>query len=658
MQYTNIIWRNGQPYSELFDDIYYSSDDKAHVSGDSEFDHVFFRGNGLPQRWQGRSDFVIAELGFGSGLNCMLTIQAWLKHCDESDEHRTLHYIAIEKYPLSADTLSQLLSTCAELKELNLAEISEPLLATYPPAVEATHCRRLFDNRVVIHFKFMDVDTALKGDQMNVDAWYLDGFAPAKNPDMWTQDVFLNIKRNSRHNASCSTYTCAGFVKRNLQNAGFEVTKVAGYGRKREMLVAHLPNTVEAVEVSLRYKEKPWFARPLPVVNPEKKISIIGAGIAGLSLAYAMVQRGYSVTIIDKSSAEHQQTSSNPAPIVYPRLSLDNDADSCFFIQAYCYARHVFQTLQKKTSQRFYFDDGLLQLMDVHRIKKIKEKFQFNDDFFCIAKEEKATLGVEEQKNAHYATAGVVLPTILLALLKNECGDKLKMIDATVDEVKHDDKQWRCFGSDGIINKTDILIVANGTRVNDLGLPLRFPIDSVRGQVLCLLENKASSVIQKTQNAAVHITPAINGKHYLGASYTKNNNSSEVNAGESMALLQSLETIYPRIFSEADICHTWLGFRAISKDRVPIAGAVPDAEFYQREYADIQHGSTVKKYLPATYLNGLYISAAHGSRGFTSSFLCAEIIAAQITGEPSPVNKKVLDYLSPSRFMVNDFKRR
>lgn len=652
LQYTNIIWRNEQPYSELFDDIYHSSDSNEPVSGESEFKHVFFNHNGLPERWQDSNDFVIAELGFGSGLNCMLTIREWLKHCAQCDEHKTLHYIAIEKHPLSPETIQQLTSNCPDL-----ISISEQLLAFYPPAIKANHCRRLFNNRVVVHFMFMDVLEALNHNQLNVDAWFLDGFSPAKNPDMWSQQVFLKIKQNSNKGSSCSTYTCAGFVKRHLKNAGFVVKKVAGYGRKREMLCAHLPNSTQTdVATSFKYKHKPWFSRPLPSTSGAKNLTIIGAGIAGLSLAYAMIQRGYRVTIIDAQTAKYAQASTIPAPIVYPRLSLDNDVDTEFFVQAYCYARYIFQLLQKKSAQRFYFDDGLFQLMDKQRITKIKEKFKFNDDFLSIMDNTIERAGTSA--NVYYATAGVVLPDILCDSIKSACAEHLTIINTTVSEVKHDGKRWQCLHEASLVNKSEILVIANSTGINNIGLPLHFPVESVRGQLVCLNENEDSYFIKKTQNASVHITPAINGKHYLGATYARNNSSLEIDDSENTSLLQSLDMIYPGVFTEADICHTWVGFRAVSKDRVPIVGAIPDALFFQQAYADLHHGSSKKNYLPASHLDGLFISAAHGSRGFTSCFLCAEIIATQITGEPSPVNKKILDHLNPSRFIVNDFKRR
>jgi tRNA 5-methylaminomethyl-2-thiouridine biosynthesis bifunctional protein len=657
MQYTNLIWRDGQPYSELFDDIYYSSDEAEAVSGESEFKHVFFKHNALPERWQGRNDFVIAELGFGSGLNCILTIREWLKYCAECNQEKTLHYVAIEKYPLSAETIVEIISRYPELKPL-----CDELVEDYPPAIATTHNRRLFDNRVVIHFKFMDVYHALAENKLNVDAWFLDGFSPAKNPAMWSQELFLSIAKNSAYGATCSTYTAAGLVKRNLQKAGFMVSKVSGYGKKRDMLVAELSveqlnNTASS---SLKYKDKPWFEPPLKKVPSKKNATIVGAGIAGLSLAYALVQRGWMVTIVDKQGDNEKQASANPAAIVYPRLSINNDVDTEFFTAAYCYALYVFKSLQKKSQQRFWFGDGLLQLMDKKRITQIIEKFQLNTDFISIAEglDNQSVAKKEQQVTVNYASAGVVLPAILSDVLQNECADKLNFINAEVTNINYDGKKWQCMTHSQLIKETEILIVANGMAINDLALWLKFPVEVIRGQVVGLSENQASHQIKKILNAHVHITPAINSKHYLGATYTRNNRDLEVSQKDNRALLESLNKFYPAIFTEDDICETWVGFRTMSKDRVPIVGAVADVSFFNKEYADIALGSTAKTYQPASYLNGLYISAAHGSRGFTSSFLSAEIVASLINNEPNPVNKRVIDYLSPSRFIVNNLKRK
>ena len=376
MQYTNLIWRDGQPYSEKFDDIYYSSSEGENISGESEFNHVFFKNNGLPERWKGKGDFVIAELGFGSGLNCILTIREWLKNIKDSNQSGCLHYIALEKYPLSPEAIVELISQYPELDDY-----CEELINNYPPAVEGTHSRHLFGDRVIIHYKFMDAYKALEDECFMVDCWYLDGFSPAKNTDMWSQKLFEKLAQNSHQGTTCSTYTAAGFVKRHLDNAGFTVTKVKGYGKKREMLTASFNARYKH---TYKYADKPWFVSPSAVNISSKKATVIGAGIAGLSVAYSLVRRGWSVTVIDRHADVAKETSGNPAVITYPRLSVNNDVDTEFYSDAYCYNLYVLETLQKKYRQQFWFDCGLLQRTDRKRISEIIRKFRFNEDYVSI----------------------------------------------------------------------------------------------------------------------------------------------------------------------------------------------------------------------------------------------------------------------------------
>jgi tRNA 5-methylaminomethyl-2-thiouridine biosynthesis bifunctional protein len=581
----------------------------------------------------------------------VLTIREWLNHCEASNSRKTLHYIAIEKYPLSPDTIIELMSRYPQLKRY-----SDELVEDYPPAVEATHRRSLFDNRVVIHYKFMDVLDALDDEGLDVDAWYLDGFSPGKNPAMWSQKLFSKLARNSRDGATCSTYTAAGLVKRNLQKAGFITDKVPGFGKKRDMLVARLPVAGEEVKEAspLSYDDKPWFQRPCPLdVTANKSATIIGAGIAGLSLAYSLVQRGWSVTVIDKHAGVAKGASSNPAPIIYPRLSANDDIDMRFYTSAYCHVLYVLKKLQRASGRQFWLAGGLLQLLDETRFNKILDRYKFNEDYISISD------GTPEGKvTIDYVSAGVVLPAILCEVLVEACADNLKIIEADIDGTRYHDERWYCFSGSDAIQDGDVLIVANGTEINQLGLKQKYPVEVVRGQVAVLNANEISSQIKKTLNADVHITPAIDGKHYLGATYSRDSGMTTASQEDNRALIESLNDIYPGMFTEDDCCAAWVGFRTISKDRVPIVGAVPDVAFFEAQYADIRHGSKTSVYDAAAYLKGLYISAAHGSRGFTSSFLSAEIIASLIDGSPMPVGKDILNYLSPSRFIVNDLKRR
>lgn len=654
MQYTNLIWRNGQPYSEMFDDIYYSSDESESISGESEFNHVFFKNNGLPERWGSASKFIIAELGFGSGLNCLLTIREWLRHLAECGQDKCLHYIALEKYPLSPDAIVELISRYPELKSY-----CDELIAVYPPAVKGSHSRHLFDNRVVIHYKFMDAYEALKNEHYNVDAWFLDGFSPAKNPDMWSTQLFEKLSQNSHRDTTCSTYTSAGFVKRNLQKSGFDVEKVPGFGKKREMLVARL---VKNSQDTYKFTDKPWFNAPDVPDTETRRATVIGAGIAGLSVAYSLIKRGWSVTVIDRHSGVAEEASANPAAIIYPRLSVNNDVDMEFYIAAYCYSLYILKSLQSKYRDKFWFDNGLQQLINEKRFSEIIDKFGFNDGFVS-----RADLTIQEDKLSScdkteifikYPSAGVVLPKILCDVLVRECSNQLSFLHAEIDDIKYLKGKWRCLSNDSLVDETDVLVIANGNNVNDCGLEPKMPVERIRGQVAELTNNDESLKIKTAINSGIYITPSIHGRHYLGATYSRDNRSVDIDGDDNKALLASLDRLYHGMFDKDAICNAWVGFRAMSKDRVAIVGAVPDRKFYDEEYADISHGRKHKTYSSADYLNGLYITAAHGSRGFTSSFLSAEVIAAQIVGEPVSVSKAVLDYLSPSRFIVNDLKRR
>ncbi len=653
MQYTNLIWRNGQPYSEMFDDIYYSSNENESISGESEFNHVFFKNNGLPERWDSADDFVVAELGFGSGLNCLLTIREWLKHLDKCEQDKCLHYIALEKYPLSPDAIEELISKYPDLKEY-----CDELVAVYPPAVRGSHSRHLFDNRVVIHYKFMDVFDALKDERYYVDAWYLDGFSPAKNPDMWSEKLFEKISQNSHSKTTCSTYTAAGFVKRNLQNNGFDVNKVSGHGRKREMLVATFGEERQSVH---KFVDKPWFKPPDLREVVKKEATVIGAGIAGLSVAYSLVKRGWTVTIIDRQDNVAMETSSNPAAIVYPRLSVNNDVDTEFYTEAYCYAIYVLKLLQEKHTDAFWFNNGLVQLFDEKKLSAIIDKYSFNKEFVSktnvLLKEDESSKSDALTVFASYQQAGVVLPDVLCDAIVQECGEKLNFVHSEIDDVQNLNDQWRCISGGTLVSEAEVLVIAGGNNINDYGLNMSFPVDSVRGQVAELYKNEESLNIKTAINSDVYLTPVLRGRHYLGASYSRNNYNLAMDPEENKELLESFDRVYEGVFNSQSISNTWVGFRAMSKDRVAIIGAVPNQKFFMEEYADINHGRKNKSYGQAQYLDGLYISAAHGSRGFTSSFLSAEIIAAQIAGEPVPVSKPVLDYLQPSRFIVNDLKR-
>ncbi len=214
----------GAPKSKEFDDVYFSADD-----GLAESEYVFLDGNRLPRKWQEEDRFVICETGFGTGLNFLA---AWKRFEETTKPHQTLDFISFEKYPLDVEEIALHLQPWREFFEGNLKK----LLQLYPPLFPGFHRIALTD-RVTLTLIFDDVNDAIPQVQAQVDAWFLDGFKPSTNPDMWTETVFENMARLSRKGARVSTFTAAGQVRRGLEAVGFDVEKVQGFGRKRDMTI-------------------------------------------------------------------------------------------------------------------------------------------------------------------------------------------------------------------------------------------------------------------------------------------------------------------------------------------------------------------------------------------------------------------------------------
>lgn len=301
--------RPGTPAALKFGDIYFSTD-----GGLDETRTVFLKGCGLPEVWQNKSRFVIAELGFGSGLNFLATWQMWEETArDAESETGFLHFVSIEKYPFDREQLARALEAWPELKPY-----AAQLIAQWPGRVRGFH--RLHFGRVTLTLIHDDIVEALDALSLKADAWFLDGFSPAKNPEMWSADIMARLVGLSKPGARLATFTVAGEVRRALSEAGFTVERKTGFGRKRHRLEARLVGTSA---ISSLYSDKE---------NP----IILGAGIAGISLAQAFLRRGVTPRIIEDKS--HIAASGNQAALVKPRLDLQDRPESRFFLSSYLYA--------------------------------------------------------------------------------------------------------------------------------------------------------------------------------------------------------------------------------------------------------------------------------------------------------------------------------
>lgn len=304
--------RPGTPAASDFGDIYFSTD-----GGLEETRVVFLKGCGLPSGWQETERFVIAELGFGSGLNFLASWQMW-EETRSSAAH--LHFISIEKFPLSKAQLGKALAAWPELSTK-----SQSLLEVWPDRVKGVH--RLDFGNVSLTLIHDDIQPALDSISFKANTWFLDGFSPSKNPEMWSADVMQKVADLSAPGARLATFTVAGDVRRALTEASFEVERKQGFGRKRHRLEARLAGVAERFS----YHQH---------IQP----TIIGAGIGGLSLARAFLRRGIRPKLIE--DPDHIPASGNAAALIKPRFDLQDRPESRFFLSSYLYALQFYQEFE------------------------------------------------------------------------------------------------------------------------------------------------------------------------------------------------------------------------------------------------------------------------------------------------------------------------
>ncbi|NOX81450.1 MAG: tRNA (5-methylaminomethyl-2-thiouridine)(34)-methyltransferase MnmD [Alphaproteobacteria bacterium] len=316
------------PRSVVFDDIYFSED------GHAETAHVFLAANNLPQRFETSRNFAIGELGFGTGLNFLAAWDLWRRA--KKPAAARLHFLSVEAFPFTREDLRK-----AHRAWPALGDLSQQLIAAYPPPHRGFH-QLTFDDGVTLTLYLGDAREGLAGAEAQIDAWFFDGFAPDRNPAMWSPEIFSEVARLSAPGATFGTFTVAGAVRRALTSAGFAPQKRPGFGRKRDMLAGSLKQPSDTTNIRAA-----WFnTRPAAPLNTTARIAIIGAGIAGASLAYALNALGLA-PVVYEAEAPASGASGNPAGLVMPRLDVDTTPTAHYFAHAYLHTIRLLNKLQQ-----------------------------------------------------------------------------------------------------------------------------------------------------------------------------------------------------------------------------------------------------------------------------------------------------------------------
>ncbi|HPE61938.1 MAG TPA: bifunctional tRNA (5-methylaminomethyl-2-thiouridine)(34)-methyltransferase MnmD/FAD-dependent 5-carboxymethylaminomethyl-2-thiouridine(34) oxidoreductase MnmC [Thiolinea sp.] len=652
---------NGIPFSTFYGDYYFSKN-----NGLEETRHVFLQGNRLPLRWAGQSCFSIAETGFGTGLNFLTSWHAWRA---DSGRCERLHYLSIEKHPLPGEQLATLLARWPEL-----APLTNRLVAQYPPVLAGFHRLSFEAGRLQLTLCFGDVHTMLDALGTPVDAWYLDGFAPARNPDMWSLPLMQQLARLSRAGTTFATFTAAGSVRRNLQQAGFQVEKQPGFGHKREMLVGRLETVGPAalLESSASGSPRasspsaltlPWFRLPEPVITHRSAV-VIGAGIAGCQVARALAERGWQLEILERHAEPASEASGNRAGIIAPKMTAEPGLGEHFYRSAFLFTLRLLRRLRADGHAFEWESCGTLQLnhneREYQRWLKLQAR-QLPAEFLQLLSHDAASdrAGLPLPcGGSFFPDGGWLNPRSLCQALLEYPGIQLRQHQEAIT-LKRSTGGWQLFDAQqNLLTAAPLVVIANGRDAAHFTQTAPLPLVPVRGQSSLVTASPESRQLQVTLGHEGYFTPAIQGLHVFGASFERGQAHPQWQPHIDTRNVRQLQRYLPELAATLPAVqagHT--AIRMSTPDRFPCVGPLPDWQAFARDYALLRHGRHHQTFAPARYQPDLYLAAGFGSRGLTTSALCAELLACLINNEPLPLEKGLYYRLHPARFVIRQLQQ-
>ena len=653
--------QSGTPVADSFDDVYFSNE-----SGCDETRHVFINGNDLTERWLNwqSAHFIIAETGFGTGLNCIIAMQQFKQFRAANPEHplKRLFILSTEKFPLAVADLQHALAVFPSVSE----EV-HALAERYPPALSGCH-RMNFDAwHTSIDLWLGDVHELLPQwhcplDGL-VDAWFLDGFAPSKNPQMWTEALFTQMARLSKTGATLATFTAAGVVKRGLKEAGFEIAKRNGFGRKRDMLTGILANP-PANRVAT-----PWHYRyPDTPASPAQHITIIGAGLAGSTLALALCQRGIRVSLFGQAPAPADGASGNRQGGFYPQLQADQSNPALIQAHGFLYARRYYDALAEKGLSFTWQACGVLLMGFSEEVQKRQQNLLQKDLWPAqliqpvYAKAATQISGIDIHGEGLFVPQGGWLCPAEVVASQLEAARKTGLLSEFYNQRVALSKDGRklTLSDDGKHIEADRVVIAAGHECAEMAELTHLPLRPVRGQVEAIPEQAPLNELKTVLCHKGYLTPGWNGRHALGSTYVKGDTCTTSRKEESEQNLATHAKALAGYDWAQSIEHDGTARASIrlgSADHQPVVGAVIPPEKTTERYRELYKGKHNSQYEVATDEQTLLVLTGLGSRGLTTAPLMAEILASQLCHEPLPMSESLLQALAPERFMLRTFRR-
>jgi tRNA 5-methylaminomethyl-2-thiouridine biosynthesis bifunctional protein len=619
-QTAELTWdADGTPISAEFGDVYYSRG-----GGLAECEAVFLAGCGLPAAWAGRQRYAIAELGFGTGLNALATWRMWRANRPPG---ASLHFVSTEAHPIDAAAAAR-----AHQHFPEIADLSARLLARWPVQAFGPQTLWFPEDGFCLTLWIGDAAASLQGMTGLFDAWLLDGFAPARNPQMWRPELFAAIAALSAPGATAATYSVAGSVRQGLADVGFTVTRRPGFGAKRQRLEARLDTVAPA---------PPKFQPRQSAAG--KTITIIGAGIAGACIAAALARRNIQAIVLDGASGPAKGASGNPCALIAPRLDRGANAAARFYLAAYLFALDA------------YRQADLLSPIGIEERAKHDDQAALAD-LLADPPLPAPYFRAAGAGAALHALSGTVAP---VAVVEAFLAAAELRANTPVAAIERDGEGWLLRDPSGaFVQKSGAVVIAGGPNLAAFTQLDWLRLGISRGQV---------DWIGLSGPAPLH---AVSGDGYaapwagglmFGATFDAVNApddhgpTAQDSARNHARLLKLAPELAARLDGATGRAGARVSFRAAAPDRLPLMGAAPDrAAFATSHSARFAKGQ--KPSGAALALPGLYLLGGLGARGFLTAPLLGEALACEILGEPSPLDWGMLEAIHPLRQLIRAAK--
>jgi tRNA 5-methylaminomethyl-2-thiouridine biosynthesis bifunctional protein len=631
---------NGTPYSALYGDVYHSAD-----SGPGQARHVFLGGNDLPRAWAGARVFTILETGFGLGLNFLATWNEW--RADPSRPER-LHYVSIEKHPFEREALERVHRRYAEL-----APLAAQLHAAWPALVRGLHRLHFESGRVTLTLALGEIGELAPRLRLSADAIYLDGFAPQRNPDMWSARLMKSLARLARPGTTLATWSTAGIVREGLEAAGFALAKRRGFGHKREMLTG-------------RYAPQ-WPARraaqsaSAPAALQRHAI-VVGAGLAGAAVSERLAARGWRIDLIEAREPPPPDARDRFAGVFHPHVSPDDCIRSRLLRNGLLYAVDRWCALERAGHALAWARSGALQVAadadEDRRMAQAIAALAYPSGFARhVERDEAQSLaGCRVRRGGWwFAGAGWMRPSSAIRAQLAAAGPSIAPHFGTaVQRIVRDDGLWQAFAEDGnVIAAAPVLVLANSSDATRLAA-LGHPLATVRGQVT-YLPAEAIAAPRSVVIGSGYVLPPADGVVVTGSTYDRDERDDAPNVRGHAANLSRLAQLLPDVVDAIDASALTgaVGFRSVTPDRLPLVGAMPDLDAVAADQANLRGAHLAD--LPRR--TGLYCAAGFASRGLVWAALAGEIIGSLLEGEPLPLEADLADAIDPARYALKQVRR-